>query len=132
MAKSELRFLSSNNVFESSKFCFKINQLSGFLFLTIRKDRSGVYYSTTTALDLIWLLVSLASASWLFFIVLQTPLEITSRSTILDIGIYLNSKLSALQPILFMLLNFLNRKEFFGIVESFHWIDIRVSNYFVK
>lgn len=118
---------SSIHIFDSFKFCYRVNKLSGYLFFSIRKD-SGRFYSTTTPWDVILFITSLTIKSYSLAIIFKLPLIISSRSIMIQIGIFMYLKAVVFHPMILILMNFYNRHEMFKIIKNLEWIDEKVRN----
>lgn len=127
-----MKFLKSNSVFDSFKVSYYLNKFSGYWFFTIKRDMQGNYTSATTVVDLIILLLSVALSTSSFLTVIRMPLKLSSRSVILDIGVYILSKIVVLSPIFIILLNFYHRHECFRIIKTYHTIDQKVEFNFIR
>lgn len=117
--------MKSNSIFDSCKFIYRLNKLSGFLFFTIRNGSEG-FYSVTTAWDVAIFLISLSAASCAIKDASKAPFTVNSRSIILDIGSYVNQKTSILHPVILIIMNFYYRHDIFKILHNLHWIDRKV------
>jgi hypothetical protein len=120
-----MKFLSANNVFESIKFARIANKFSGFLTFSIQKKVTGKYFVNTTALDIGIFVILFTFFCGTIFSVLNIPLKMTTNSVIIELGMFVNSKVVVMQPLIVILLNFYNRKTFFKVFENLHWIDKR-------
>lgn len=117
--------MKSNSIFDSFKFIYHLNKLSGFLFFTTRTGSEG-FYSVTTAWDIAIFLISLSAASCAIKEAFKAPFLVNSRSIILDIGSYVNGKTSILHPAILIIINFYHRHDIFQILHNLHWIDAKV------
>lgn len=122
-----MKFFKSNSVFDSFKISYYLNKLSGYWFFTIKKDKAGNYTSTTSVMDFVLLFLSLTLCISSCLSVIRTPFKLSSRSIILDIGVFISSKIVVLCPIIIVLLNFYHRHECFQIIRNYHWIDKKVN-----
>lgn len=122
-----MKFFKSNNIFDSFKFYYYLNKLSGYLFFTIKKDKHGSYSSSTTMLDISALAISLAFCLFVCAEMIGVPFKPSSRSVILDLGIFILTKLVAFDCVVIVLFNFLHRHKTFQILKNCHWIDGKVK-----
>lgn len=124
-----MRSKKSNNIFDSFKFCYHVNKLSGYLFFSIRKDEPGKFYSSTLC-DVMFFIASFIFTFYPFILVWRLPLILSSRSVILGIGTYLNLKTTILHPLILISMNFFNRHDMFEVLQNLNWMDEKVRNYF--
>ena len=122
-----MKFKSVNNVFESSRFVYFMNKLICNLFLTFQKNLSDKYRAVTTSTDIIVFMLSLSATIIGFADIMKTPLKLTSRSLILELSMFANGKLRAIQPFLVLSTSFFNRFNYFKLLNAFHSIDNLVS-----
>ena len=123
-----MKFLNVNNVFESSRFVYFMNKLICNLFLTFRKKKgSDKYRAVTTSSDVVIFMLSLSATVIGFADIMKTPLRRTSRSLILELSMFANGKLRTIQPFLVLGTSFLNRFNYFELLNTFQSIDNLVS-----
>ena len=123
-----MKFISVNNVFESSRFVYFMNKLICNLFLTFqKKNGSDKYRAVTTSTDIIIFMLSLSATVIGFADIVKTPLKRTSRSLILELSMFANGKLRTIQPFLVLTTSFFNRFNYFELLNTFHSIDTLVS-----
>lgn len=116
----------SFSVFESFKFSIKCNKICGYLFFTLKSDASEKITSSTTLWDLMIFLLSLTFTITSVVSVWEIPVTTSSRSVIINIGLFLVFKFATLHPLIMVLLNFYFRHDWFEILNAFHWIDEKV------
>lgn len=116
-----------NNVFEAFKFSIFLNKLIGYIHFSFAKDKLGNFKCVLTVFDKIWFLLSVLLSVWTFYEVGRAPMNRTGRSFIIDINVFMSQKLLACQPLLVVLSNFNNRRDFAQILIYFDWIDTKVS-----
>lgn len=125
-SSNKMKLCRSKNVFDSFKFILLCNKLSGYLFFTVDPRRFNKFSSRTALLDCVIFAVSLLLTSSSFIAASATPVNLSMRSTIMEIGDFLFSRFIVLHPIITILLNFYFRHEWFKILDVLHRIDIKV------
>lgn len=122
-----MKLLASKNIFESIRFFYNLNKLSGYLFFTFSKDGSGQFSSKTTAIDYFSFAASTTFSIYGIYSFVGGSLIANQDAIIIFIGLFILSRLMIIQPLFFILSNFHNRKKMFKILYNFHWIDEQVS-----
>jgi hypothetical protein len=125
-----MKLLQAKNIFEASRFYFLLNKLIGFVFVTCTQDSSGNIIFESSIFDFVWFIFSFGFFSWSFYDFAGIGELIKTQSMILNLGIMMNMKISSLQPIVLVVLNFVNRKNFVAILKNFNWIDLKVGEFF--
>lgn len=122
----KMRFLRSSNIFESFKLCFFCNKFTAYFLFSVKADASGKFTSVTTILDVLLFLGGLAYISRLIFTVIAAPLVVSSPSIIMELGLFFFAKFTAIHKLMIVLLNLYHRREWFQMLNGFHWIDEKV------
>lgn len=122
-----MSLLKSNNIFRSIKLSLFCSKVCGFVFFTVKSDASGNFFSETTVWDYVLLAIALILACCSVISVAREPFTSGSRSIVIDIALFLFSKFVTLNRISTVLLNFYHRREWFQIIDGFHWIDKKVT-----
>ena len=125
--RETMELTKAENVFEVNKITYYFSKIINFHFLTIEKIKYGKYRVYTSKWDIVRFFISMSFYIWYFLDSFKTPLSITERSIIFDIGNMLNGKLQMLHPAISMVQIFCFRKEYFKIIENIHWIDRKVK-----
>lgn len=121
-----MKIFQSKNIFESSKFLYTFNKLTGNLFFTISEDVPGIFEFKSSKFDLILFFSSLLFTFWSLNEAAQTRSWFKSRSVIIEFGFLLNLNLLVVKPILLIFHNFYNRRGVFQILKNISWIDKKV------
>ena len=124
----KMKYLKSENIFDSFKIFYYLNKFSGYLFFTIRRDKIGNYFSITTVLDIVIFFTSFIFAILSYSAVVTTPFNTSSRSIILDIGVFVIPIILVLFLILIIPISFCHRSDQFQILKNYHFIDKKASN----
>ena len=121
-----MKFLQSNNIFESFKLCLFCNKFTGYFLFSVKTDASGKFALVTTILDVLLFLGGLAYVSRLVSTVFAASLVFSSPSIIMELGLYFFAKFTALHKLIIILVNLYYRREWFQMLNGFHWIDEKV------
>lgn len=116
----------TKNIFDSFKFLYYTNKFCGYLFFTIIKDDSGKYYSTTTFYNVIFFMLNIILSVIAVIATLKFPIEFSSRSIIINLGVFINQRTVILRPLAIILINFWKRNDMFKIILNMHLIDEKV------
>jgi hypothetical protein len=119
----------ADNFFEATNFCSKFSKILNFNFLTFERTHKNSCCARTTWCDILRLITGLAIVIWMFVEFSDRALELTSRSVIFEIGIFMDTRLESCNVILVMMQVFFNRHEYFKIISNIQWIDEKVINY---
>lgn len=119
--------LTAKDSFEANKFCYIYGKIINFIFVTITKDKIGNYVSQTTKQDVLRFFIGFPIALYIFYDTLATNLKQEKRSIIFEIILVINGKVQTLQTGVVMLQMFLFRSEYFKILKSIEWIDMKVK-----
>lgn len=123
---NESNLFRSKNIFESFRYCYYVNKLSGYMFFSIKKT-SESYKFSSTKFDFFVFVSSLVLSLWSFYETLEISSVYFSKSVVLKLGFLLSAKLAALHSLILIFCNFINRKHLFKIIENFDWMDQKVE-----
>jgi hypothetical protein len=123
-----MKLFVAKNIFEANKFCYFFSKIMNYVFVVILKDDGkGVYKFKTTRQEVLRFLLGFAFALYIFYDTLATKLKQEKRSIIFEIILVINGKMQTLHATAVMLQVFINREEYFKILNTMHWIDNKVN-----
>lgn len=128
----KLKIMSPRNIFESFRFCYFLNKLSGNLFVTIKQDKFGNFHPSTSPWDFVIFFCSFSFAFYNVKKVSDSSLKIMSSSVIIELAVHFNDKITYFKFLLAIILNFATRYTTFKILSNLNWIDFKVKLLFCK
>lgn len=122
-----MKFFSAKDVLEANKSCYFCSKLMNFVFVSTSKNENGINYkSQTTKWDILRFLIAFPFAVYIFYDTLSTSLKLEKRSIIFEFIMVLNGKMQTIHVAIVMLQLFFYRNEYFKILRSLYWIDMKV------
>jgi hypothetical protein len=121
-----MKALRPENIFDATKFCDFFSKVLFNNFVTIFEDKRGRFYASTTVFDVLRLIIGLSYFIWLYFDVTKIELEENSRSMVVELTIWANTRFQVIHPIAVILLGFFQREIYFSIKSNIKWVDDKV------
>ena len=119
-----MKFHDKKNIFQVSKFFFLISKYCGYFPFTVDFKSGRVTVELT---DWIIFVISFVFSIVATLFVSKLSIRDSTKSVILESGIFILMKESLASMVLIKLFNFVMRWKIVGIFANIHWIDLKVK-----
>lgn len=122
-----MELLRAGNVFEASKICEIFGKVVHFIFITIKRDKKGNYYAYTSLFDIVRIAIGIIYCCFVFIDVSKPYEQYSSRSTIFELMVWINTRIEVLHPTFALIIVFYFRYDYFTIKKTLQKIDDKVN-----
>ena len=126
-----MKFFKSKSIFDTFKFSYYCNKLTGVLFFTLKQSKHGHFHIKTTFLDFLIFLFNLIFTSNELRKAFMIRVE-TNKSVVIEITDKLDCIMSVLRSVLVIFSNFIHKKVLWKIICNFNFIDLQVKTFKVQ